>query len=154
LKLQNFGHYPSSKLDKNTRRFGDLTCCPEIKTSSIYCAQQRRYYPILPDDGDILQCPKRRVFLSRIDDGRHTPVSESSCFYQGQTMGDILQSPKRRVFIKDRRWETYSSLRIVGFLSMTDDGRHTPVSDTSCFLSRIDDGRNTPVSESSCFYQG
>jgi hypothetical protein len=31
-------------------------------------------------------------------------------------MGDILQSPKRRVFfIKDRRWETYSSLRNVVF---------------------------------------
>jgi hypothetical protein len=34
--------------------------CPETGTSSIYWAQQSRC-PFLPDDGDTLQSPKRRV---------------------------------------------------------------------------------------------
>jgi hypothetical protein len=43
----------------------DLTTsvCPEIETSSFDWAHQTRYPPLLPDEGDRFQSPKRRVFL-------------------------------------------------------------------------------------------
>jgi hypothetical protein len=43
----------------------DLTTsvCPEIETSSFDWADHSRYPPLLPDDGDRFQSPKRRVFL-------------------------------------------------------------------------------------------
>jgi hypothetical protein len=44
----------------------DIIHRPEILTTSIYWAQQNSC--LLPDDGDRLQSPKRRVSLSRIDD--------------------------------------------------------------------------------------
>jgi hypothetical protein len=43
----------------------DLTTsvCPEIETSYFDWAHQSRHPPLLPDDGDRFQSPKRRVFL-------------------------------------------------------------------------------------------